>query len=174
MWRMIPLLLLLALAPGAHAQDVIRHCVSPGGTPVFTDQPCAQVHAIPAAPDGTPAAPLPTCPQTADALKSRVANAFLARDANALAGLMQWRGYGQGEGVADVRRLMQLVRQPLVSLQVVADGIPGEASRAAGSPASSGAQPDVLVVRTAADATAPGERRDFALVGDSGCLWLAP
>lgn len=169
MWRPFLFLLLLAAAPSVFAQTVIRHCVSSSGTPVFTDQPCAQMHALPAAPSAGATQPLQMCPRSADDLKERVAAAFRAHNANALAGLMQWRGYGQVEGVDDVRRLQRLVDQPLLGLDVQDDPMPPAPAVSAG-PAPPA--PRTLVVNTG---EAPdGRSNDFPLVDDGGCLWLAP
>lgn len=183
--------LLLSLSPGhADAQEAIHHCVSANGTPVFTDQPCSSMHAsavTPAPPVATGAvarrrmAP-PSCPASAGDLRTRVGGAFATHDANALAGLMLWGGYGHAAATADVRRLDHLVGTPLLGIEDAPPPMPASTPSPAPLPASAGsaatpgppAPPGALVLHLGG----VGDDRDmnprFAIVSDAGCFWLSP
>lgn len=168
-----PLLLLLAsLALPGRAQTPIRHCVGADGQPVFTDQPCASIHATPApaisgsAPAPSLRPPAVTCAATADELRGAAIDAFASGDANRLAGLMLWAGYGEHAAVADIRALALLMRRPLVDIDAPA----GTAS--SGSAATQGA-PSELIVHTVADAgSGTTQATRFAIERHAGCLWL--
>ena len=186
--RAILPLLLLALtavptATHAQSQNPIHRCVGAQGNPVFTDQPCASLQAVPvqAAPPAAdvpvvPGAPVPLqrCAATVGALRQRVIDAFAARDPNRLAGLMLWRGYGHVSAVDDVRALARLVRQPLLDIQLgdEADDDPaGTASGEAPARASStAATTDELRLNTGGEDGARSVR--FAITRQAGCLWL--
>lgn len=176
--RPFVLLLLLLFAGVVHAQETIHHCVDANGNPVFTDTPCAAMHAVPvtaapAAATSVVAAPrlvLAHCAATVDALKRRVVDAFAAHAPNRLAGLMLWQGYGDRAAVADIRELGELMRQPLLGVRVVtgSDGPPAPAASAAGT-----AGPPGLELSTAAgDGSGQPERSYFQVVPQAGCLWL--
>ena len=97
------LILLTCTAPAA-AQTEIHRCIGANGGAVFTDQPCAALQATPVSPGALPgnvtaplAAPPPTlCAANPGELRQSVIDAFASRDANRLAGLMLWNGYGRG------------------------------------------------------------------------------
>ncbi|HEX7339042.1 MAG TPA: DUF4124 domain-containing protein, partial [Rhodanobacteraceae bacterium] len=97
----------------AQTQTAIHHCVGANGTPVFTDRSCASLDAQPA---GTAEAAQPHgpkwCPRDRHALRERIAAAFRHHDANALAGLMLWRGYDARDAMATLDRLARLVALP--------------------------------------------------------------
>jgi len=166
------LLLLLLIALPGWAQTPIRHCVSADGHPVFTDQPCASVQATPA-PAASSSAPAPslrppalTCAATADELRGAAADAFASGDANRLAGLMLWAGYGEHAAVADIRALALLMRQPLVDIEA-------PASAASSGPAAAASAPPELVVHTVADdGSGATHATRFAIERHAGCLWL--
>ncbi|HEV2539353.1 MAG TPA: DUF4124 domain-containing protein [Frateuria sp.] len=165
--RLSCLLLLSLAAFCARAQTPIRRCIGADGQPVFTDQPCASLQATPAPATSAAIAPpslrppAVTCAADAEALRQAVIDAFADGDANRLAGLMLWAGYGKGAAVADIRALSALMRRPLLGIELAdtAD------DPAAGRPA--------LVVRTVAtDDSGGGEETRFAIEPHSGCLWL--
>ena len=183
------LLWLLLLAPAApvHAQNPIHHCIGAHGNPVFTDQPCAALDATPvgAAPpsvrddSGQPDAPPPVlCAATTAQLRQSVIDAFAHRDANRMAGLMLWDGYGHGAAVADIRSLALLMRRPLLDLEpsgnaTTADSSPANAassSEAATDAATAGPQLRLQLAGTDASGS-PRELR-FDIVRRAGCLWL--
>lgn len=167
-WFLPALLYLFTLPCMAQA---IHRCVGSDGHPVFTDQRCIDLQATPA-PAGTvatassvaavPAAAL-TCAAGLDDLKQAVTDAFADHDANRLAGLMLWKGYGPSAAVADIRSLAALVRQPLVDIEPTDTEAAGATDTA----------PDTLVLHTATEdgSDTPHETR-FAVVHRAGCLWL--
>ncbi|UGB38541.1 DUF4124 domain-containing protein [Frateuria soli] len=157
------LLLLLALAAlPARAQSPIYHCIAADGHPVFTDRPCASLQATPApassATDPPPSLrpPAVTCAADVDQLRGAVIDAFANADANRLAGLMLWGGYGEHAAVTDIRELAALMRRPLVGIDLPPDGSGSE-----------------LVVSTVPDdgGEESGQTR-FAIEPRAGCLWL--
>jgi hypothetical protein len=182
--RYLLFILLTLGAPALHAQTAIHRCVAANGTPVFTDQPCNSLGATRAATASggstQAAAPDGTCPATPAVLKARVADAFNAGDANALAGLMLWQGYGRGAAMADMRRLQSLVREPLVGFGDTTDTgadtdalppWPPFADNASGDSDDA----DILTVRLGGT-TDDGSAREarFGIVPRAGCLWLQP
>lgn len=179
--------LLLRCTP-ALAQTEIHHCIGAGGGAVFTDQPCAALNATAVSPDarandGTPlpAPPPILCAADMDDLRQSVIDAFARHDANRLAGLMLWDGYGQRAAISDIRSLSQLVRQPLLGMDM-----PGQSDDSSTAPAASSSadinppfQEDIrsapaaesrkLVLHLADDSV--NDRR-FDVVTRAGCLWL--
>jgi hypothetical protein len=133
---------------------------------VFTDQPCASLQATPApassaigdAPSLRP--PATTCAADVETLRAAVVDAFAHGDANRLAGLMLWAGYGEHAAVDDIRALAALMQRPLVGIDLPDDG-------------SGDGAPSELVVRTVPDEGSDddGETR-FVIEPRSGCLWL--
>lgn len=195
MRRILALLLLafsLATAP-AVAQTAVHRCVDAAGNPVFTDQPCVALHATPLARPAQPASasveptPAVLCATSWDALQRAVSAAFANRDANRLAGLMLWGGYGQHAAVADIRALQRVMRAPLLDIGPAAESAgastpPAVADSAGSEPLAAGAAapmgtapvPDnTLVLRMGADdgSGQPSEMR-FTVVRRFGCLWL--
>ncbi|MFC5524613.1 DUF4124 domain-containing protein [Rhodanobacter ginsengisoli] len=186
-------LVLLVRAVPAMAQAAIHHCIGANGGAVFTDQPCAALQATPVDSAARPNAEAPSaapppilCAASLGQLRQGVINAFAGRDANRMAGLMLWDGYGRGDVVADIRSLTQLMKTPLLDVD-----IPGEpADSDNDSPAQPGAgddgapfgadappdQPprhDQLVLHMAGNdgGESPREQR-FDVVRSAGCLWL--
>lgn len=188
MMRLTALLLLCFPAVGLATpspQTTIHHCVGANGTPIFTDQPCASMDATPATPRTDPLAPgLPTgprtCPKDRSELEQRVAAAFHARDANAMAGLMLWRGYGEHGAVRTVRDLADLMQWPLLGFAGATPATSPSSPAIAGLPLLLPAAPS-----TAAEPSSPhtltiklGRPQpsdvSFAIRSRAGCLWLEP
>jgi hypothetical protein len=196
--RRIPALLLLlsslAAAP-AIAQTQIHRCIGADGNPVFTDQPCAALQATPVARtapstrENVAPPPAVLCATDRDALKRAVIDAFADRDANRMAGLMLWGGYGQHAAVADIRALQKIMREPLLDLEPAAEAtnastpiVAADAVRsptfAAASAASSSAvatpAPDNMLVLHTSASDGRGSSRElrFMVVHRSGCVWL--
>ncbi|MEO8984360.1 MAG: DUF4124 domain-containing protein, partial [Rhodanobacter sp.] len=108
-------------------------------------------------------------------------DAFATGDANRMAGLMLWGGYGSKAAVADIRALKRAMREPLLdfgpeaeadtddqSLQADAFALP-PTSTAASAPA----RKDLLVLHTAGnDGSGQPHAMRFQVVRRSGCLWL--
>lgn len=189
MMRFIALLLLLCLplaCPAAPAmQTVIHHCVDADGTPVYTDQPCASMDAVPATSDVNPFAPRQsagprTCPRDRKTLKKRVADAFRTHDANALAGLMLWRDYSEFGAVRTVQDLADLMQWPFLGFGsasiATAQSIPTIPELPPLVPATTQnttlpPPPDILTIRLGHP-----EQPDvsFTITQRAGCLWLQP
>ncbi|MET4568740.1 DUF4124 domain-containing protein [Rhodanobacter soli] len=179
-------LILLACAAPAAAQTEIHRCIGANGGAVFTDQPCAALQATPISPGTQPgnataplAAPPPIlCAASTGELRQSVIDAFASRDANRMAGLMLWDGYGRGAAIADIRSLAELMRQPLLDVDIPNGSAPAQAASiddpfappAPPAPPSAGNQ---LVLHIAGNdgSGAPRELR-FDIVRQAGCLWL--
>lgn len=197
MYRSVALLCLILLAwtvPVA-AQNPIHRCIGANGNPLFTDQPCAALQATSVTPSAAasgssqPAEPAPVlCAANLDALRQSVIDAFANRDANRMAGMMLWGGYGRGAAIADIRSLSSLMRQPLLDLSPVHDPAPSGSDPPAPAPAGSSADPfdpnplpaampaassHQLVLHTAGnDGSGNPHELRFDIVRRAGCLWL--
>ena len=179
--KSLGLWLLLLVALPLHAQDGIHHCIGGDGNPVFTDQPCAALNATPSVPPATPAAsssvtaglhdpPPVLCAATLAALRQSVADAFATRDANRLAALMLWGGYGKQSAATQIQGLGQLMKRPLLGIDGDKDP-PGDADSSDTPPP----REDVLVIRTGSDdGSGNAHETRFAITRQSGCLWLRP
>lgn len=189
MWLLLSLVLLGASGV-CSAGTRIHHCVATDGTPVFTDQPCASVGAVPIDRTTDPLSRRKThharhCPMDLDALKKRVTAVFQAGNANALAGLMLWRGYGARVAANKVQQLAELMQWPFLGLLHV-DKRPGKTNNAMPPPTTSPWMPlppldphasrmpaaaDTVIVKLA-NPSRP--RIAFHIVHRDGCLWLSP
>jgi len=177
---LLALVFLFALAgmlPVA-AQTVIHRCVGADGNPVFTDQPCATLDATPVTrspatlPAAGPPAPVMLCASNASQLKRVVIEAFAERDANRLAAVMLWGGYGAHAAVTDIRALQNIMRQPLLSLSTEPAGEDGGDLPAASS-SSAPPIPTALTVDTGAGDDPDGVQvLRFDVLQRAGCLWL--
>jgi hypothetical protein len=184
------LCLLLMRAATVMAQSPVHHCVGPDGSPVFTDQPCFALQATPVQPAAAAAGPAPNrpapilCAASVEQLRKSVIEAFAQRDANRMAGLMLWEGYGNAAVVADIRLLSSMMQHPLLDVTVsgatrtvsTAELPPlAEESSPPGSPPAPPASGNRLVVQTAGfnDDGSPGELH-LDIVHRAGCLWLRP
>ncbi len=197
MRRLLALLLLLfslATVP-AVAQTSIHRCIGGDGNPVFTDQPCAALNASPVARSTQSAheSAAPSlavlCATTGEELQRAVIDAFANRDANRMAGLMLWDGYGQHAAVTDIRALQQIMRYPLLDFAPDADlareSAPASSAEAPaadrfndpdGAAPSDVAEPpptNMLVLHTSAS-DGRGQPRElrFKVTRRFGCLWL--
>ena len=152
----------LAVSGTCVAATQIHHCVAADGTPTFTDKPCSSVDAVPAAPAANPLSPRGThaphhCPMDGETLRKRVARVFQAGNANALAGLMLWRGYGERAAAAKVRQFADLMQWPFLGLLDAEPAAP--------------AAPGTVTVKLA-DPSRP--RITFRIIHRDECLWLKP
>jgi hypothetical protein len=180
---------LILLAMPVMAQTEIHRCIGANGNAVFTDQPCAAQQATPVNPvatsgSGIPLAPPPIlCAASLGELRQSVIDAFASRDANRMAGLMLWNGYGRSAVIADIRSLDALMKQPLLDLHAPGDpaspdGNPTAAASSA-DPLAADVPPDPppanaqLVLHTGGNdgSGSPRELR-FSVVSRAGCLWL--
>jgi hypothetical protein len=196
MYRSVALLCLILLVRAAPvaAQNPIHRCIGANGNPLFTDQPCVALQATSVAPavaasaGNPPAGPAPVlCAANLGELRQSVIDAFASRDANRLAGLMLWGGYGRGAAIADIRSLGALMKQPLLDLGPANDPASGSSDppAPAPAPASSTDSPDPdppgtrptagnqLVLHTAgSDGSGTPHELRFDIVRRAGCLWL--
>jgi len=186
-------LILLAWAVPAIAQNPIHRCIGADGGPLFTDQPCAALQGTAVSPASAataggngqltePAHLL--CAASLGALRQSVIDAFASRDANRMAGLMLWGGYGRSAAIADIRSLSSLMKQPLLDLSPTDD--PAHAGSDPPAPGSSSADPfdpnppasapaagNQLVLHTAGmDGSGSPHELRFDIVRRAGCLWL--
>lgn len=140
----------------AHDSGRVHRCVGVRGEIVFADAPCdsqalsgISAGAIAPAPDAPPPAS-EACPTSTEALRQRVARAVARKDANAIAGMLQWRGYDAGSANALLRQIAALVREPLLEIEVT----------------------DGLRVRTGSNAAGGVRELEFGLQNSAGCWWL--
>lgn len=177
--------ILLACTVPAAAQAPIHRCIGANGGAVFTDQPCAALQATPAAAAkpgdiATPAAAPPPilCAASRHELRQSVIDAFASRDANRLAGLMLWNGYGRGTAIADIHSLAELMKQPLLDVDIPGAAEPAPAASAGDPfatdrPSTPSLAADRLVLHTAGSDGSGGPRElRFDIVRQAGCLWL--
>jgi len=181
---LLALILLLATAPAA-AQSPIHRCIGANGGAVFTDQPCAALQASPVSPNApsTPTAALPApppvlCAASPEQLRQGVIDAFASRDANRLAGLVLWEGYGRGAVIADIRPRAELMQQPLLGVDMPDGAIPATTA-SADTPPSTDSAPAApsstgqLVLHVGGnDGSGTSRELRFDLVRQAGCLWL--
>jgi hypothetical protein len=179
--KSLVLFLLLIIGLPLHAQDVIHHCVGSDGHPVFTDQPCAALNATPTVPAPTSTTgssvtaglngpPPALCAASMGELRQSVADAFATRDPNRLAALMLWGGYGKQSAATQIQGLGQLMKRPLL-------GIGGDSDPPTDADGGDAPTPreDALIVKTASnDGSGSAHETRFAVIRQSGCLWLRP
>lgn len=189
MHRLAALLCLIALAcvAPAAAQTLIHRCIDANGQALFTDQPCMALQATPVAParSSTPAVTEHTvpslCAASLGALRQSVIDAFAGRDANRLAGMMLWDGYGRGAAIADIRSLTQVMKRPLLDVDIpqqqrsepASVGTLDDPFTMDVTPDSAPAAGNQLVLHVADNDGSGGPRElRFNIVRQAGCLWL--
>jgi predicted deacylase len=158
------LLLVAALSASAHAQtnapQTVHRCVGAHGEVVFSGLPCGESNAAPIAATPAPAAgdgPASTaCPATRIELRDRVAAAIARRDANAIAGLLRWRGVGAASTSGRLKELNQLAQRPLLAIDDDASADSGDALR----------------VRTGSGDSGGVREHRFDVGNDGSCYWL--
>lgn len=183
MYRLLALLCLVVLvqAVPAAAQTPIHRCIGADGSPVFTDQPCAALQASPvtaapgAGPNATSGPPPVLCAGNIDVLRQSVVDAFARGDANRMAGLMLWDGYGHGAAIADIRSLTDAMKQPLLGADIPDQSAPASSLAdpfSMGIPPTAPMAASQLVLHLAGgDGDSLRELR-FNVVRQAGCLWL--
>ncbi|TPG11753.1 DUF4124 domain-containing protein [Rhodanobacter glycinis] len=184
-------LVVLAWTVPACAQTEIHRCIGANGSAVFTDQPCAALQATPVNPVVVPdrsaplAAPPPVlCAASLGQLRKNVIDAFASRDANRMAGLMLWDGYGRGAAIADIRSLGDLMKQPLLDVDIPGDPVPADGGEPvpvmssssdpfAAAPAFPLPANNQLVLHiTGNDGSGNPREIRFGIAHQAGCLWL--
>ncbi len=176
---------ILCIAHTAHAQ--VHRCLGADGELVFTDQPCGtQEQSLDAANYANGVAPAASggvtgidtvqlaatgCPSSPQALRDRIALAFNSDDPNALAGLIDWRGYDRSSANARLREFKRWLQQPLAGIQF--DGAtdpsgaqPGDADYAAPNPTG-------ITVLTQPRGDDVPSSRSFGVMRRGGCWWLS-
>jgi hypothetical protein len=98
-----------------------------------------------------PPAPADACPASLQELSERLAGAIARHDANAIAGMLHWRGIGRAAASQRLRELRDLASGPLLSLE----------------------QGDGLLVRTGSNAAGGVREHAFGVEVDAGCWWLS-
>ena len=122
------LVLILALLAITDADAVVRRCIAPDGSTIYTARPCALFDARDAAAPPEPAGTAPAlpsrlpgeiplsaygpvhadCARTPDALLFTLRRVLEHRDINTLAGLYHWPGMGKYSATAVMDRLEAL------------------------------------------------------------------
>lgn len=168
-----PLALLLALWPHP-AYTQVRRCVSPDGTPVYTDRSCRDLGGLERrrdAPGSAPGHRYRGCARNLPDLVFEMTTAFDMRDPNRLASVYHWPGMSGRSGNGVLSRLDAMVNRPLVDIVPV---MPGGGSDAAGYyPQDSVRQQPVglRVEQTLANGITPS-RTVFGLTRHFGCWWI--
>lgn len=198
MWRLPFLIFVLASMGMAPARAAIYRCVGPGGTDVFTDQPCQSL-SLPArdmrgtqsAADATVAsarvagsrALVAGCPAAnAEALLAEFETGLARRDVNYLSGLFLWTGVSAAAGRGVTARLRRLVGRELIEIRLLPDA--DERADFAAAPADWDPYTDPpppraastgLALRHAAIGGEYSESEETRLVirEQDECLWLA-
>ena len=188
---LFPALLLLAIfCVMRPAQAQVHRCIGANGEPVFTDQPCgAQEPSIGRGDSANGIAPAvaggvtsnangvqsagtnAVCPRSPQALRERIALAFNSDDPNALAGLIDWRGYDRHSATNRMREFKQWLKQPLIGVELngppdPSGALPGDSDYAAPDPWSV----TVLTQPRGEDFT---NSRNFGVMQRGGCWWLS-
>jgi len=198
MWRLTRCLLAFAALGMAPASAAIHRCVGPGGTDVFTDQPC-QALSMPSrdmrgthptsAPPGRsvrssgPRGLVAGCPAaSAEALLAGLETGLARRDVNYLSGLFLWTGVSSGSGREITARLRRLVDRELIELRLLpeANDLADFSAAPAGwdpyvDPPPPRPTPNAIAVRHAAmgGEYSQGEETHLAIRHHDECLWLA-
>ena len=198
MWRPVSCLLAFAALGVGPASAAIHRCVGPGGTDVFTDQPCRAL-SLPArdmrgtqSSDALPAAParwsgprglVAGCPAASpEALLAGLETGLARRDVNYLSGLFLWNGISSGGGREITARLRRLVDRELIELRLLPDA--NDLADFAAAPANwdpyvdeppPRPTPTAIAVRHAAmgGEYSEGEETRLAIRHHDECLWLA-
>lgn len=193
------LLLILAAAP-CLAQNDIHRCIDASGRALFTDQTCAAMQATTvqpapkpvANPNGaadagtafalsSPAEPPPIlCAATFNQLRQSVIDAFANRNANRMAGLMLWNGYGTEAAVASIRALSTAMRQPLLDAgppaasdtPATASDDPAALTNEDNGAAAAAAGTAIVVHLAGNDGSGNPRELRYGVVRRYGCLWL--
>ncbi|HEY3520590.1 MAG TPA: hypothetical protein VGK80_06055 [Rhodanobacteraceae bacterium] len=183
----LALLALLCVMRPAHAQ--VHRCMGANGEPAFTDQPCGtQEPSVGVADSANGVAPADTgvtnnadgaqsagtnaaCPRSPQALRERIALAFNGDDPNALAGLIDWRGYDRHGANARMREFEHWLKEPLIGVEFIgppdpSGALPGDADYTAPDPWGV----TVLTQPHGEDFT---QSRNFGVMQRGGCWWLS-
>ncbi|MEO6065116.1 MAG: hypothetical protein ABIP49_04985 [Lysobacterales bacterium] len=137
MWRRLFLIYAFAMLGAVPARAAIHRCVGPGGTDVFTDQPCQSLSMpsrdmrgtqSPADSEGSSLRPtgprglVAGCPASnAETLLAGFETGLARRDVNYLSGLFLWTGVSSASGREVTARLRRLVNRELLEIRLLPD-----------------------------------------------------
>lgn len=139
----------------------VHRCIGTRGEIVFSGLPCAAEAATAAEIAAGETSASIACPSSPAELRERIGAAITRKDANALAGLIRWRGIGGGEAGSRLGELRQLVQRPLLAIET--DG---------GAPDPSTPAAEALRVRTGSNEQDGVREHRFGVQLESGCYWL--
>lgn len=125
--RTLPIVccLIAACGPGstpARAQDTLMNrCTGPGGSTIYTDQPCDSIGATARLPRGAGAgnvggARRGGCARSVQELIHDITNAIDTRDVNRLGAVYHWPGHSPESGYRVLDQLQAIVDRPLVDI----------------------------------------------------------
>jgi hypothetical protein len=158
-WTLVAGLGVFRIASAQESGQRVHRCAGAHGEIVFSGLPCtAEATAGATAPAAADPSANAACPSSPVELRERVAAAIARKDANALAGLVRWRGVDGTEAGSRLAQLRQLVQRPLLAI----DADSGEAQTPDGS----------LRVRTGSNELDGVRELRFGLRLESGCHWL--
>jgi hypothetical protein len=155
-----------AIARAGDGQRVHR-CLGAHGEIAFSGLPC-ESGAVEARAEGAPgsdalSAVAPTCPRSAEALRSVLGDALTRHDTNAVASLVRWDGVRGAEARERLREIADLGARPLVGIELDGDvAFPGDEFAEAGA----------LVVRTGSGEHGAPREHAFRIGASNGCYWL--
>lgn len=184
MIRVFVLLCALLVTSAANADTRVYRCVGAHGEVAFSGMPCSTTNMTvepgTGATDDGHAQWLNSCATSARDLRDRVAAAFDSDDVNLLGGLFLWRGVSNRTAYRRMRKLRQLVDQPLAGLSL--DGAPRWQADSGGYgalPTDANTWLSVTVAgdnhqpfAQAGDGAAPMVQHQYALVQRNACVWL--
>lgn len=196
---LMPSLLLLSLPALAPAADTIQRCVAADGTMVYTDKPCGELDAKPAAPalvidKKTDTAPAPRAPlsnqggavslggvsrddciRRTDTLLFELRAGIEGGNVNRLASVYDWAGKSAGAAVNILDRLARLAEHPAATVEFryhEPDEFADSAAYAAPPPED--ARPvAVTIVEMAPGAFEPRFEDELRLVRNAACWWVS-
>ncbi|GAA4795521.1 DUF4124 domain-containing protein [Lysobacter hankyongensis] len=109
-------------SPPARAQDTLMNrCTGPGGSTIYTDQPCDSIGATARLPRGAGAgnvggARRGGCARSVQELIHDITNAIDTRDVNRLGAVYHWPGHSPESGYRVLDQLQAIVDRPLVDI----------------------------------------------------------
>lgn len=160
-WLLVAAVAVLRPAAAQESGQRVHRCVGAHGEIVFSGLPCATETAAAAQSPVEDTSASAACPASPTELRRRIGAALARKDANALAGLIRWRGIGGGEAGSRLGELRQLAQRPLLAIE--ADG---------GAPDPSAPAADALRVRTGSNEQDGVREHRFGVLLESGCYWL--